>query len=112
MSGVEKDELINPEMGFDFALIKIPLSELPIFGTFAGTKDNNPFTSEAIDFLKSKNIEFIIGLGENKNPILSSAAINISLEEATDFLEIISINKGSLRPEKSKVNGWSIFETE
>lgn len=112
MAGVEEGELVDPEMGFDMALIKVPATELSIFGTTCGTKGNKVFSREVIDFLQSKGIEFIIGLGENKEPTISSAAINISAEDAEAFSEMVDNNKGSLRANSSKVSGWSVFESE
>lgn len=112
MAGVEESELVDPEIGFDMALIKVPASELIIFGTTCGTKGNKAFSKEVVDFLQSKGVEFIIGLGENKEPIISSAAINISAEDAEKFSEMVGNNKGVLRAENSKVNRWSVFESE
>ena len=112
MAGVEENELVDPEMGFDMALIKVPASELSIFGTTCGTKGNKAFSKEVLDFLQSKGIEFIIGLGENKEPVISSTAINFSEEDAEKFSEMVGNNKGSLRAENSKVSGWSVFESE
>ena len=111
-AGVEESELIDPEMGFDMGLIKVPATELSIFGTTCGTKSNKAFSGEVINFLQSKGVEFIIGLGENKEPIISSAAINISAGDAESFSEMIDNNKGSLRADNSKVSGWSVFESE
>ena len=112
MAGIEESELVDPEMGFDMALIKVPATELSIFGTICGTKGNRAFSKEVIDFLQSKGIEFIIGLGENKEPIISSAAVNISARDAKALSEMVSSNKGSLRADSSKVSGWSVFESE
>ena len=112
MAGVEESELIDPEMDFDLGLIKVPATELSIFGTACGTKSNKPFSGKVINFLQSKGIEFIVGLGKNKEPIISSAAINISAEDAERFSKMVDNNKGSLRADNSKVNGWSVFESE
>ena len=107
-AGVEEDELADSEM----ALVKVPVGELSIFGTMCGTKGNKALSGFAIDFLRSKGVEFIIGLGEDKEPLISSAAINISGEDAEKFSETVNSGKGSLRPENSKVSGWSVFESE
>jgi hypothetical protein len=112
MAGVEENQLIDPEMGYDFGLIKVPTPELSVFGTGCGVIGNKPFSEKVISFLQSKGVEFIIGLGENSEPKVASAAINISLKDAEKFGQMIMSNEGSLRADPSKVKGWSVFESE
>lgn len=113
MTGVEENELVDPEMNFDMSLQKIPVSELSIYGTYCGHEvDNKCFPKKVIDFLQSKNTEFIICIGDNKEPKISSAAINISGKDADKFEKMIDKNQGSLRADNSKIDGWSIFESE
>lgn len=112
IAGIEESELIDTEMGFDMGLIKVPVTELSAFGTACGTKNNKAFSKEVIDFLQSGGIEFIIGIGENKEPVISSTAVHISGEEAENFSEMINKNEGSFTSEDSKVGGWSVFGSE
>lgn len=112
MAGVEEKELVDPEMGFDLGLIKVPASELSIFSTSCGTKGNKPFSQDVLELLQSKGVEFIIGLGDNNAPIISSAAINLSESDAEQFSGLVENNHGSLQANSSKVSGWSVFESE
>ena len=99
-------------MVFDLGLIKVPLDELSVFGTSCGEVGNKAFTKKVVDFLRSKGVEFIVGLGANKEPIISSVAINISEKDAVKFGNMIGKNKGSLRADHSKISEWSVFESE
>ncbi len=112
MAGVEENELTDPEMGFDLGLIKVPASELSIFSTSCGTKGNKPFSQDVLELLQSKGIEFVIGLGENNVPVISSAAINLSEPDAEQLSKLVEDNHGSLQANSSEVSGWSIFESE
>ncbi len=112
MAGVEEGELIDPDAGFDMGLLKIPVNELSIFGSACGTIGNKPFSKEVVNFLHSKGIEFTIALGENKEPTISSIAINVSGEDMEKIGEMITNEHGSLRGENSKVSDWSVFESE
>ncbi|MFA6428530.1 MAG: hypothetical protein WCW02_03220 [Candidatus Buchananbacteria bacterium] len=112
LAGIEESELTDPDLGFDLSLIKVPIAELSAFGTICGETDNKSFSKKVINFLESKGVEFIIGLGENKKPVITSAAINISAKDAERFSKIIDSSKGSLDPQDSQVDGWSIFESE
>jgi hypothetical protein len=111
-AGIEEDEMIEPMLGFDFAFMKIPVQELGIFGTDCGGKGNKPFTKEVISFLQSRKIEFIIVLSENKRPIISAVAIHLNEKDGEVLSDQVKINEGSLRCEPSKIQGWSIFESE
>ncbi len=112
MAGIEENELVDKEMGFDLGVIKIPVEQLSIFGTSCGDVGNKAFSQEVIDFLKSKKAEFIIGLSDNKEPKISSAAMQINEKDGEKLEKLIDKNKGSLRAEASRVEGWSVFESE
>lgn len=112
MAGLKESELADPQAGFDLGLMKIPVNELSSFSTACGTKGNKPFSAQAIDFLRARDVDFIVALGENREPLLSSAAINLIREDAEKFEEIINSGLGSLRAEKSRLTGWSVFESE
>lgn len=112
MIGINEDELCDQEMSSDMTLIKVPTDELLGFGTYCGRRGNKAFSSEAIDFLRTRGIEFIVGIGETKELIISSLAINISTDDAERFSTIIDRGGGSLRVEKSRVDGWSVLESE
>ncbi len=111
-AGVEESELVDPEAGFDMGLLKIPVGELPIFGTACGTRGNKPFSRKVVDFLQLKEVHFTVALGENEKPTIFSVAVNISGEDAEQFEEMITSGQGSLRGETSRVGGWSVFESE
>jgi len=112
VAGVSENELVDSNMGFDMSLVKVPVGELSVFGTATGKSGNKAFSGEAVGFLSSKNVEYIVGVGENNEPIICSAAINISDEDAARLTEIIEQEGGSLRADSSQVSGWSIFECE
>lgn len=108
MAGLEEGELTR----FNLDFLKIPASELTVFGTVCGKVGNKAFTKEVVDFLQSKGVGFILGLGDNLEPKISSAVINMSGRDARKFSAMIDKNDGSLRADSSRVNGWSAFESE
>ena len=112
MAGIEEDELINKSMGFDFGIVKIPIEKLIVFGTSCGVVGNKAFNAKIIDFLKSLNVKFILGLSENKKFTILSAAIPIIEKEGLKFEKMIDKNKGILRCDNSNVKGWTIYESE
>lgn len=111
-AGVAESELHDQGLGFNWDLMKISTTELSVFGTNCGSKDNHPFSEEVIRLLQSRGVEFIIALGDNEKPIIASAAIGISGAEAKNFEKMISAGEGSLRADRSSISGWSVFESE
>ena len=96
----------------DMAIIKVPLGELSIFGTFAGRSDNKAFSGKVLDFLKDKEIEFVVAISDKEVPEITSAIMKINQEDGETLSEMISKNGGSLRCDTSKIERWSTFESE
>jgi hypothetical protein len=94
------------------AIIKIPVTELSIFSTFAGRNDNKAFSGTALDFLRDKDVEFVVAISDKENPKIVSAIMKINIENGEIFSDKVSENGGSLRCERSKIVGWSTFESE
>jgi hypothetical protein len=95
-----------------WVIIKAPIDQLPAFGTFCGSKNNKAFSKNVLDFLRDKKVEFVLALTDGKDPRISSAIIELGYEDGEALGEMISINGGSLRSEKSRIEGWSTFESE
>jgi len=112
MAGVEENELVDKDMGFDFGIVKVPIEKLTLFGTSCGVVGNKAFTEKVVDFLNAQKVEFIIALSENKEFKILSAAIPITEKEGHKFEKIIYKNQGVLRCEPSQVKGWTIYESE
>jgi len=115
MAGVEENELVDEDMGFDFGVVKIPVEKLTLFGTSCGVVGNKAFTEKIVDFLKSLNVRFIIGLSRNREFKISSAAIPITKKNGREFEEMIynqRENQGVLRCDSSRVRGWTKYESE
>lgn len=106
--GYDETEMSDEGM----AIIKVPPEELSIFGTFAGRIDNKAFSGKVLDFLKNKEIEFVVAISDKEEPKITSAIMKINQKDGKKFSKMISENGGSLRCDTSKVKGWSIFESE
>lgn len=112
MAGLKERELIDPNREIDMGFVKIPIGKLSLFGTNCGKASNKPFSREVIDFLKSRGARMVIALSDNTEPVIHSAAVEISEEDAEKFAKKISKNHGSLRPDPSIIKGWMTFESE
>lgn len=103
------------EIGNDFHFFKIPLDKLSNFRTECGNsiKSTN-FSEEVLNFLKSKNIKFIIALVSfyGDYQICSAIINNINREDANTFSLLINEAGGSLRPDSASVKDWTSFESE
>jgi hypothetical protein len=108
LAGVEEPEL--KDYGFDF--LHIPLKDLADFSTGCGQIGNKPFTAKFINFLQINGVDFVVALGNSSAFEISSAAINISSGNVAEIEGMISSGNGSLRGEESRVDGWSVFESE
>jgi len=94
------------------AIIKVPLGQLSIFSTFCGTSGNKAFGENVVNFLKDKEIEFVVAISDKEVPNITSAMININREDGEALSEMIGENNGSLRCDSSKNERWSTFESE
>ena len=110
--GLSEMELIDEEMGYDFGLVKVPVEALDSFGTSCGYVDNTALSGEARDFLRARGVEFILGVCNNKTFVLGAAAIKIGQRDGVRLERIIEKNHGSFRRDSSKVDGWTIYESE
>ena len=108
IAGQSESELNSDGM----TIIKIPAGELSIFGTFCGTKDNKAFGENVLNFLKTKEIEFVVAVSDKDVPKISSAIMKINQEDGEALSEMIDENQGSLRCDTTKIEGWSAFESE
>lgn len=108
IAGQSESELNNDGM----VIVKVPAGELSIFSTFCGTKGNKAFDENVLNFLKDKEVEFVVAISDEEVPKITSAVIKISQEDGETLSEMISENEGSLRYDKTKIEGWSAFESE
>ena len=108
IAGQSEVELNNDGM----VIVKIPAGELSIFGTFCGTKDNKAFGENALNFLKTKEVEFVVAISDKDVPKITSAIIKLGQEDGEALSAIIDENQGSLRCDTTKIEGWSAFESE
>jgi len=105
-------------------LLKIPIDSphLRHIGSALGKFANNMFSDESlIDFLKEKGVEYILGIilrPESNSHYamgtipLNSIALPIKGEDAETFVTEAEKAGGSFRYEPSKVEGWSLYESE
>jgi hypothetical protein len=95
-----------------WVIIKASIDQLSTFGTFCGSKNNNVFNKNVLDFLRDKKVEFVVALTDEKELKLSSAVIEISNEDGETLSEMISENGGSFRSDNSRIANWSTFESD
>ncbi len=90
------------------------IDELVAFGTRCGEIGNRSFTDKVVNFLKSKGVEFVVVVVDKELPEIASLAapLNFDNGDADEFSEMIAENGGSLRPDPSRAEGWSNFESE
>jgi len=112
MAGVGESEMVNPQMNYDFGIIKVPVAELIRFGTACGEIDNKAFSKKVVDFLIGESVEFIIALSSNKNFTIGSAAIQMNQKGGRKLEAMIEKNDGSLRCDSSPIRGWTVYESE
>lgn len=93
-------------------IIKVPTSELSIFGTFCGTKGNKAFGENVLNFLKTKEVEFVVAVSDKNVPKITSAIMKINQEDGEVLSEMIVKNQGSFRCDTTGIEGWAAFESE
>ena len=108
IAGYDETELAED----GWVIIKAPIDQLPTFSTFCGSKNNKAFDKKVLDFLRNKKVEFIVALTAKKELKISSGVIEINEKDGKTLAQLISKNGGSFRNDKSRINGWSTFESE
>jgi len=108
IAGQSEAELNADEM----IIIKVPVSELSIFGTFCGTKGNKAFGENVLNFLKTKEVEFVVAVSDKNVPKITSAIMKINQEDGEALSEMVDENQGSLRCDTTAIEGWAAFESE
>ncbi len=54
----------------------------------------------------------MVAISDKETPEITSAIMKIGEEDGETLSEMISENEGSLRCDKTKIKGWSAFESE
>ncbi len=105
---------LNEVQGEDlkYALAKISLEDLPLFGTMCGDLSNKPFTPQVISFLQEHNVEFVLAIIEQDEYTVISLAAPLDEEAGEKFSGMIDNNGGSLRWDPSRVDTWAVYESE
>ncbi|MBU0667133.1 MAG: hypothetical protein ABIC91_03425 [Nanoarchaeota archaeon] len=103
-------------------LIPIDSKDLQFVGSACGTIGNKIFSNKSIvSFLKNRGVKEFLGIIYDPNAddtyerqviSLNSAALPIVGTDGHIFESLVSKNNGSFRYEKSKVLGWSVYESE
>ena len=116
----------NPEPPV-IVLIPIDAPELKYFGSDCGDADksgkwNRMFSNPSlITFLKNRRVEFILGIiaepdseRMEKEGRISLSAIMLPIygRDGHIFESIADKNFGSFRYERSRIDGWSVYESE
>lgn len=103
-------------------LIPIDSPNLHCFGSACGAVGNRIFSNKSlVSFLKNKGVRQFLGIiydpasddtYERDAVALNSIALPISGKDGHKFESLASKNEGSFRYEKSRVQGWSVYESE
>ncbi|MBS3146093.1 hypothetical protein J4471_00155 [Candidatus Woesearchaeota archaeon] len=116
MSGIDRSDPSG------ILLIPIDSPNLENIGSACGNVGNRIFSNKSlISFLKNKKVEKFLGIiyGPNANETydrgviaLNSVALPITGRDGHIFESLATKNGGSFRYERSRIQGWSVFESE
>ncbi|MDI6738183.1 MAG: hypothetical protein QME12_06765 [Nanoarchaeota archaeon] len=113
---------IGREMPHSLVMIMLDSPHMAYAGSSCGTSENRVFQSKSlVSFLRNRGVRYVVGIVyEPKDPEtyergfipLSSVALPIAGRDGHIFQSIVSKSNGSFRYERSRVNGWSVYESE
>ena len=116
MSGIERHEPSS------IVLIPIGSPDLHCVGSVCGVVGNRVFSSKSlVSFLSNRNVREILGIIGNPEDDetyqaqavpLNSIALPIFGRNGHMFEHFVSKGNGSFRYERSRVLGWSVYESE
>lgn len=94
--------------------VLIYTSDLFGFGTATGTVGNKCFDADVINYLKEKNVDYIVSsIFLNEPYELSHCLISFETEEDCEiFSEMIEEKKGSLTFNSDRIDNYWFFEAE
>jgi len=125
--GVLEDELysssgIDRSDPSDILLIPIDSEDLQFVGSACGTVGNKIFSNKSlVSFLKKRGVKELLGIIYDSNAddtyerqaiALNSVALPIVGKDGHIFASLVSKSDGSFRYERSRVSGWSVYESE
>ncbi len=115
-SGIERSEPSS------FLLIPTDSEDLQHVGSACGVVGNRIFSSKSlVGFLKKRGVKKFLGIIYDPNAddtyerqaiALNSIALPIVGRDGHIFESLVSKNEGSFRYERSRVPGWSVYESE
>jgi len=116
ISGTDKSDPSN------ILLIPINSPDLENMGSVCGNVGNRVFSSKSlVSFLKNKEVKQFLGIIQDPNDdgsyengtiALNSVALPIAGRDGHIFESLASKNGGSFRYERSRIPGWSVYESE
>ncbi|MEK6929014.1 MAG: hypothetical protein AABW65_03635 [Nanoarchaeota archaeon] len=103
-------------------LIPTDSKDLQFVGSACGNVGNKIFSNKSlVSFLKNRGVREFLGIIYDPNAddtyerqaiALSSVALPIVGKDGHIFESLVSKNDGSFRYERSRVQGWSVYESE